>query len=187
VSRKKRPNRSPSPPAAAPAPLVPPPCAEAPAGAPWRLIAAGVVAFAALAGVLGYNHVSRSAAVLRGELGQVNGELRKDMARLGDGHAALTRKADHDSRSRSIWDALKDLRGDRNEVAALRERCDLLAEQVRADREERQRLAREVARLGEQQAPDGERAALVREVRELRERVARLQGQRAATTAADGE
>ncbi len=187
MSRKKRPSRPPSPPAASPAPLVPPPCAEAPASAPWRLIVGGLVAVAALAGVLVYNQVARSAAALRGELSQINGDLRKGVARLGDGHAELMRKADHDARSKTVWDALKDLRGDRNEVAALRERCGLLAEQVRADREERQRLAQEVARLREQQSPERERAALVREVRELRERVARLQGQGAAATAADGE
>lgn len=164
-------------PTAAPEP--PPP--DAPAAKPdhkgliWRALGGAVVAAIIFLGVAVYQQLQAQLRELRGELGSISKDARRDLAALGERHAGLTKRADHDARVRLIWDAVKELRNDRSDLGRLKERCGLLLDLYKAGEDERRALVGDVRRLSEKKAGD-DGQALVREIRALRERIAQLEG-----------
>jgi chromosome segregation ATPase len=146
----------------------------------WRIFGGTLLSIAAMVGITLYQQVANQVNALRTDLGYLNTDLRKDLGRVTENYGELVKKEEVAGRTKSVWDAIKELRGDRTELAALKERCEVLLEMLRAGERERRQLARELQKLREQRAGAEERLALVREVQQLRERIARLQGRRAA-------
>src|SRR5262249_22347764 len=110
------------------------------------------------------------------ELGMLSKDLRKELGRLSTSHGEMIKKDDHTTRMRATWDALKELRTDRSDLSVLRERCSVLLEMIKAGDAERARLLTEVRQMREKLAGESERQTLVREIRTLRERIAQLEG-----------
>jgi hypothetical protein len=149
----------------------------------WRVFGGTLLSITAMLAVTAHQSISGALGTLRGDLAHLNTEMRKDLASLGESYGDLVKKDEVDARARTVWDALNDLRGDKAELTALQQRCDVLTERFKAGQQERRRLAQEARGLREQQAAGDERQELVRQVRELRERVARLQGRGPARAA----
>ena len=146
----------------------------------WRVFGGTILSIVALAVVTLYNQMSASIGEVRNELGYLNKDLRKDMARLSEGHADLVKKDEFGTRMRSVWDSLKELRSDNTVVTALKERTGVLEQQIRTADEERKELVRELQKLREARAADEERKELVRELQRLRERLAVVEGKQPA-------
>jgi len=142
----------------------------------WRLVGAAAVAVVAVVGVALFQHVQCQICAQRRELTELNNELHKDMTHLGDSYAQMVKKDDETTRLRSVWDTLKELRADRNDLTVMKERCAQLTEAYRASEEERRALAAEVRSLRESKTANEERSALLHEIRALRERIAQVEG-----------
>src|SRR5262249_19079439 len=79
----------------------------------WRVLGGATVAAVVFLGVAICQQVQAQLSELRSDLGALNKETRRELASLGERHGGLTKRADHDSRVRLIWDSLKELRNDR--------------------------------------------------------------------------
>jgi chromosome segregation ATPase len=146
----------------------------------WRVFGGTVLSIAALACVTAYQQLTGNINEVRGDLGHLSTDLRKDMGRLGEAQADLVRKDEFNTRMKSVWDSLKELRAEGGAIAALRERGALVEQQLKAGDEERKELGRELQRLREARAGDEERRELLRELQALRERLAAMEGRQPA-------
>jgi chromosome segregation ATPase len=142
----------------------------------WRVFGGTLLSIAALVVVTVYQQFTSSLNDLRGELGHLNIDLRKDMSRLSEAQADLVKKDDHNGRLRSVWDSIKELQADKSTVTALKERAAVLQELFKAAEEERKDLVRQLQQLREVKAGEEDRKELLRELQRLRERLALLEG-----------
>ena len=118
----------------------------------WRIFGGTLLSIVFLAVLTVWQQFSAQLNDLRGELGHVSKDFRKDLNRFSEGQAELVKKEEFGSRMRSVWDSIKELQADRTTVTRLNERCDLLKEMVKAAEEERKGLGRELQRLRERLA-----------------------------------
>ena len=144
----------------------------------WRISGGMLLLAAALIGVAVHQSMDRQVNLLRAQLSELNQELRRDLGRLSENHGAMIKKDDHATRIRTVWDKIKEMNGDHTELTRVQERCALLQEMSKGTEDERRQMAEEVRRLREAQAGDTDKAALTRELRELRERLAQIEGKR---------
>jgi len=142
----------------------------------WRVFGGTVLSIAALGCVTAYQQLTGGINEVRSDLNHTSENLRKEVGQVCATQAELTRKDEFNTRMKSVWDNLKDLRAESGAVAALRERCGVLEQQLKAGDDERKELSRELQRLREARAADEERRELLRELQALRERLAAMEG-----------
>jgi DNA repair ATPase RecN len=144
----------------------------------WRISGGILLLAAALIAVAGYQNMDNQMNRLRDQLGTLTQELHRDLDRLGENNGAMIKKDDHSTRLRTVWDSIKEMSGDHTDLTRVKERCAILQEMAKGNEEERRQMAEEVRRLRESQAGDGDKATLTRELRDLRERLAQIEGKR---------
>jgi len=79
-------------------------------------------------------------------------EVRSDINRLNESHAALVKNDDLNTRLTSLWGGIKDLQAATGKVSSLSEKLAALEQQVKAAEDERKELLRQVQQLRERQA-----------------------------------
>ncbi len=146
----------------------------------WRVFGGTVISILSLVVMTAYNGFTSSLAETKADLASLTGDVRKEVARLDEGHAALIPRSDCETVMSTVWRNLNDLGGDHKELAALRERCDTLLARFKKGEAERRSLEDDLQKIREEQAADAERRALADEVGRLRERLASLEGKKAA-------
>jgi chromosome segregation ATPase len=142
----------------------------------WRLFGGAAVGLTALVIATVYQQMQGQLNTLRNELAGLNKNLHKDLDQISASNGGLVKKNDHDSKVLKVWETIKELRADRNDLTILKERCTVLREVLKAGEAERQRLADELRRLRERQAGEDEKRDLVREIRALRLRITQMEG-----------
>jgi hypothetical protein len=136
----------------------------------WRVFGGTILSIAALAAITVCQYFNSVLGGLRGDMGRLNDEirkemthldsdLRKDLGRLNEAQGTVVKLQDFNSRLKSVWDSIKELQTLSAAVSALKER-DMLREQHLRE--------------------ENERKELVRELQLLRERLATLEGKQAA-------
>ena len=139
----------------------------------WRVFGGTILSILALAVITVCQYFNGVLGGLRGDMGRLNEEirkemthldtdLRKDLGRLNEAQGRVVKLEDFNSRLKSVWDSLKELQTLSATVSALKER-DLLREQHLRE--------------------EAERKELVRELQLLRERLATLEGKQATKEA----
>jgi hypothetical protein len=151
----------------------------------WKVFGSTLLSIAAMVGVTAYQSLSSNLAEIRNEMSALNGEMRKEYTRLAEQQSELVKKEEDASRIQTIWRNVNELKEDKKDLIALKERCAALAEIHRAGQEERRKLAAELQSLREQRIQQEERRALTVELSALRERLAGLEGKQSATTPAN--
>jgi predicted nucleic acid-binding Zn-ribbon protein len=153
----------------------------------WRICGGTVLSILALAAVTVYQQINASL-----------NELRNDFGRLTESQADIVKKDEFNTRLTTVWNSMKDLQGTVSAVTALKERTALLEQQLKSGQEHGEADAKELealnsavtvlkerAMLQEQQTKqEEERKELVRELQQLRERLANLEGRQASTAPA---
>lgn len=142
----------------------------------WRICGGTLLSIVALVAVTAYQQFTNSLNELRSELSHLNNDLRKDLGRLNETHGELVKKDEFNTRMKSVWENLKELRTDNATVAVLKERSALQEQQWKIGEEERKEQGRELLRLREAKAGEDERKELLRELQRLRERLATVEG-----------
>jgi hypothetical protein len=79
-------------------------------------------------------------------------ELRTSLSRLTESRADFVKVEDCNTRFTAVWNNMKELQAANAAVLALKERSALLEQQVKASEEERKELTRELQQLRERQA-----------------------------------
>ncbi len=136
----------------------------------WRVFGGTILSILALAVITVCQYFNGVLGSLRGDMGRLNEEIRKEMShvdtdlrkelgRLNEAQGGVVKTEDFNSRLKSVWDSLKELQTLSATVSALKER-DMLREQHLRE--------------------ENERRELVRELQLLRERLANLEGKQAA-------
>jgi hypothetical protein len=139
----------------------------------WRVFGGTILSILALAVITVCQYFNGVLGGLRGDMGRLNEDirkemshldtdLRKDLGRLNEAQGGVVKIEDFNSRLRSVWDSIKELQTLNVTVSALKER-DMLREQHLRE--------------------ENERRELVRELQLLRERLANLEGKQAAAPA----
>jgi hypothetical protein len=95
-------------------------------------------------------------------------DLRREILRLNQAQGELVKADDFKSRTRALWEWLKELEATRAALTGLQEKSALLQERLRAAEKENSTLAHEVRALQEAEA-GAERAKLVGERKRLHE------------------
>jgi hypothetical protein len=154
----------------------------------WKVFGGTLLSIAALAIITLCQHFNGRLNALQADSNYQDNDLRKDLGRLCEAQGELLKKGEFDTRLKSIWDGMKELRDSTAIVTALKERAALTEQQLKIAEEERKELMREVHLLREQRAADQERRELLREVQSLRERLAAMEvrKQERAVKPADG-
>ena len=147
----------------------------------WKVFGSTVLSISAMVVVTAYQSLSSNAAEVRGDVAALNNEMRKELGRLGESQGELVKKDECDSRLKSVWGDLSELKDDQKDIVALKERCAALVKMQQHSEQERRKLADELQALREQHAQQKERRALAAEVAALRERLASLEGKQAAS------
>ena len=80
------------------------------------------------------------------------GELRSDMVRANEARAELLKKDEFNSRMTSVWNSMKEVQNGQAAVTALRERAALLEQQLKTAEDERKELTRQLQQLRERVA-----------------------------------
>jgi DNA repair exonuclease SbcCD ATPase subunit len=144
----------------------------------WKVFGGTLLSIAALVAITLCQHFNARLNELQAESTYQNTDLRKDLSRLGEAQAGLLKKDEFNSRLKSVWDSLKDLRDSDAVLAVLKERASATEQQLRAAEAERKELQRDVQQLREQRAADQERRELIRDLQALRERLAAVEGRK---------
>jgi chromosome segregation ATPase len=147
----------------------------------WKVFGSTVLSISAMVVVTAYQSLSSSAAEVRGDVPALNNEMRKELGRLAESQGELVKKDECDSRLKSVWGDLAELKGDQKDIVALKERCAALVKMQQQSEQERRKLADELQALREQHVQQKERRALAAEVAALRERLAGLEGKQAVS------
>jgi hypothetical protein len=79
-------------------------------------------------------------------------ELRNDMIRLNESRADLLKKDEFNNRMTSVWNSIKDLQTANTAVTGMRERSALLEQQLKAAEDERKELTKQLQQLRERLA-----------------------------------
>jgi hypothetical protein len=153
----------------------------------WRICGGTVLSILALAAVTVYQQINASL-----------NELRNDFGRLSESNADMVKKEEFNTRLTTVWNSIKELQATPAAVTALKEQAALVEQQLKAEQEHREATGKELeglnsavtvlkerAILQEQQArQEQERRELVRELQQLRERLANLEGRQTTTSPA---
>lgn len=145
----------------------------------WKLFGGTVLSIAAMVTLSAYQALSSNAAEVRSEVAALNNEMRKEFGHLAEGQAELVKKDECESRFKSVWRELAELKEDRKELIALKELVAALSKMQKESETERRRLAQELQSLKEKRIQQEERRALATELSALRERLAGLEGKQA--------
>jgi chromosome segregation ATPase len=148
----------------------------------WKVFGSTLLSISAMVAVTAYQSLSSNLAEIRNEMASLNGEMRKEYTRLAEQQSELVKKDEAGSRIQTVWRNVNELKEDKKELVALKERCAALSEMHRAGEEERRKLAGELQSLREQRIQQEERRALTVELSVLRERLAGLEGKQGAAT-----
>jgi hypothetical protein len=143
----------------------------------WRLFGGTLLSICALAVLNAYQSLNNNIH-----------EVRADLGRLRDSNADLIRKDDFNSRQQSLWTSIRDLQSVQTAVTIQNNKIGTLEQQsTTAERDHKEIVSlsaaltamREKDALLEKVAKDGEaeRKELCRELQQLRERLAKLEGQ----------
>jgi heme exporter protein D len=106
------------------------------------------------------DQIARFNDEIRKDMMHSNEDLRKDLSRLSESYGDLVKKEEMSSRFKSVWDGIKDLQSMNTVVTGLKERAILRDQQFKEQ---------------------GERQELIKELQQLRERLANLEGKQAST------
>jgi hypothetical protein len=128
----------------------------------WRIFGGTLLSIAALVVLTLCQHFNSSlndlrndlghlSDELRKDLGHLNTDLRKDLTRLSESQTDLVKNQEFNTRTHSLWDAVKELQGLQAAVTALKERA-VLQDQEQKARDERKELVREIQALRERLA-----------------------------------
>jgi hypothetical protein len=79
-------------------------------------------------------------------------EMRNDMIRLNESRADLIKKDEFNTRMSSVWSSMKDLQATTSAVSGMRERSALLEQQLKVAEDERKELTRQLQQLRERLA-----------------------------------
>jgi hypothetical protein len=153
----------------------------------WRICGGTVLSILALAAVTVYQQINAGL-----------NELRNDYGRLTETNADMVKKDEFNNRLATVWNSIKDLQATPAAVTTLKEKAALLEQQLKSEQEHGEAAAKELevlnsavmvlkerATVQEQQArQEEERKELVRELQQLRERLANLEGRQTTTTPA---
>jgi cell shape-determining protein MreC len=142
----------------------------------WRVFGGTVLSILALVAVTVYQQFNGALNEIRGDLGHLSQEVRKEMTRISEGQGTLVKAEKYSASNKSIWDAINELRDDRGTLLAVKERLSVTAEGIKVYEEQQKELAREVQQMRELKAAEDERKTLQSEVQRLRERLAALEG-----------
>lgn len=142
----------------------------------WRLFGGTMLSICALVMINAYQSLANNIHEVRGDLG-----------RLRDTAGDLIRKDDFNTRTTTLWNALRDLQSMQSSVSVLTNKMTVLEQQAAAadrDHKELAGVAAALSTLREKDAlfeklvkdADVERKELSRELLNLRERLAKLEG-----------
>jgi hypothetical protein len=79
-------------------------------------------------------------------------EIRNDMTRLNESRADLIKKDEFNTRMTSVWNSMKDFQTTTTAVTGMRERSALLEQQLKTAEDERKELTRQLQQLRERLA-----------------------------------
>jgi hypothetical protein len=79
-------------------------------------------------------------------------EVRNDMIRLNESRADLIKKDEFNTRMTSVWSSMKDLQATTTAVTGMRERSALLEQQLKTAEDERKEMGRQLQQLRERLA-----------------------------------
>jgi hypothetical protein len=142
----------------------------------WRVFGGTLLSIVALVVMTAYQQINGGLGEVRTEIGHLNTDLNKDLARLSESQGNLVKKEEFAASLRSIQDDLRQRQSAREELEQLKDRCRVLADLCKAGLTERRQLHTELQKLREERAGDEERQASLLELQTLRERLARLEG-----------
>jgi hypothetical protein len=142
----------------------------------WRILGAAIIGLVVAAVATAYQQIGTQLRGLRVHLGHLDSDLRKEVTLLSGNYGEMVKKEESNTRLRSVWDVMKELRSDAQDLIILKERCAALNEQFKAGEEDRRLLAAQIQRLREQKTGSEERALVAREISRIRERIASLEG-----------
>jgi hypothetical protein len=149
----------------------------------WKLFGGTVLSIAAMVVVTAHQSLSSSIADVRSETSALNNEMRKEIGRLAESQGELVKKEECDSRFKSVWRDVAELREDKKELIRLKQQCDELTKMREKSEEGRRQLAQDLRSLREEQVRRRERQALAMELAALRERLAGLEGKKVTQAA----
>jgi hypothetical protein len=145
----------------------------------WRVFGGTVLSITSLIVMTAYQGFTAGLAELRSDLGHLQTECRKEVARLCEAQADLIGKEELATKLKQLDRNLVDLDEDSKSLKKLKERCEALLTAYRAGVEQRRELESELRLLREQNAAQREREELRNELTRLRERLAGLEAGRA--------
>jgi hypothetical protein len=136
----------------------------------WRIFGGTLLSITALVILTICQHFNSTLNDLRDQIGRLNDEIRKDMShsnenlrkdltRLSETYGDLVKKEEMSTRFKSVWDGIKELQSLNAVVSGLKERAILRDQQFKEQ---------------------GERLELIKELQQLRERLANLEGKQAS-------
>jgi DNA repair exonuclease SbcCD ATPase subunit len=159
----------------------------------WRIFGGTILSIVALAAITLYNHQATS----------IN-ELRAEINRLNEARAELVKKEEFNARTQNVWErvqSLQELRvtvgaikeqlavyGDKQgELKAVRESLAMIEQRLKSSEDDHKALARaeltitaleqkSAARDAQLKAVEDDRKEMVRQLQELRERLAKVEG-----------
>jgi hypothetical protein len=149
----------------------------------WRIFGGTVLSILALMLVTVYQQIHGALGELRGDLGHLDKDVRRELARFSEAQGELVKADKYSASNKGIWDAIKELRDDHAVLLAVKERLAVTAESFKTSEEQQKDLAREVQQMREMKAAEDERRALQAEVQRLRERLAALEAKPAPAAA----
>jgi DNA repair exonuclease SbcCD ATPase subunit len=159
----------------------------------WRVFGGTILSIVALVGITIYNNLSTSISELRSELSRVN-----------EARAELVKKEEFNARTQNVWDRLQALQelkvtvtalkeqvaglGDKKaEFQAVQDKLTLIEQRLRTAEEDHKALSKAelavaaleqkaAARESQLKAGEDERKELARQLQDLRERLAKVEG-----------
>jgi hypothetical protein len=153
----------------------------------WRIFGGTVLSILALGAVTVYQQITGSLGDLRADVSRLRQEMGKEFARTAEMQGDLVKQDKFSTASKSLWDAIKELRDDRAVLQSIKERQAVMTETVKASDEQQKELAHQVQEMRELKAAEDERRRLQTEVQALRERLAALEGKSAPAATASGK
>ena len=160
----------------------------------WQAVGGTVLSIVALVAITLYQQLTSSINDVRVSLATFNNDLRKDLGQLSQSQGDCIKKDEFNNRLTSVWNSLKDIQTLQTGVTALKERCLVTEQKDKADADKHEQLAKDVQELEavvavlkertmaheHQQKAEESRKELMRELQQLRERLATLEGRDAS-------
>ena len=142
----------------------------------WRVFGGTVLSITALIIMTAYQGLSGGIADLGKQIDHLETDMRKEMSRLAELQGELVRKDECETRIRSVWTQLNEIKEDRKGIIESKERCENLLGQHRDAGKQRSKIQTDLQEVREHRAAFQQRAELRDEVARLRERLATVEG-----------